>query len=80
MYLQRHLGSFNIEGSWKDSVQEIVKAWLETPFEGGRYERRLKKIEDIENKIYQKGCQSFSCKFVQSFITIAKSISVSLVI
>jgi ribose 5-phosphate isomerase B len=39
----------------KDLAKEIVKIWLETPFEGGRHERRIKKIEDIEKKIYQKG-------------------------
>ena len=26
---------------------EIVKTWLETPFEGGRHSRRLEKIDDI---------------------------------
>ena len=25
-------------------VQEITKVWLETPFEGGRHERRIEKI------------------------------------
>ncbi len=29
-------------------VGGIVKTWLETPFEGGRHERRLKKIEEEE--------------------------------
>ena len=38
-----------------DLAKEIVKAWLETPFEGGRHERRLKKIEDIEKEIHRKG-------------------------
>ena len=38
----------------KDLAKEIVKVWLETPFDGGRHERRIKKIEDIEKKIYQK--------------------------
>jgi ribose 5-phosphate isomerase B len=37
-----------------DLSKEIVKAWLETPFEGGRHERRLKKIEDIEKEICRK--------------------------
>lgn len=27
---------------------EILKVWLETGFEGGRHERRIKKIEEIE--------------------------------
>ncbi|MER3446853.1 MAG: ribose 5-phosphate isomerase B [Candidatus Dadabacteria bacterium] len=39
----------------KDLAKEIVKSWLDTPFEGGRHERRIKKIEDIEEKIRQKG-------------------------
>jgi ribose 5-phosphate isomerase B len=30
-------------------VEEIVKTWLETSFEGGRHERRVKKIGDAEN-------------------------------
>jgi ribose 5-phosphate isomerase B len=29
---------------------EIVRIWLETPFEGGRHERRLAKIVEIEKK------------------------------
>ncbi|MFH1416521.1 MAG: ribose 5-phosphate isomerase B [Elusimicrobiota bacterium] len=29
---------------------DIVKAWLETPFGGGRHERRLEKIRDIEKR------------------------------
>jgi len=29
-------------------AKRIVKAWLETPFEGGRHERRIKKIAEIE--------------------------------
>ncbi|MBI2644200.1 MAG: RpiB/LacA/LacB family sugar-phosphate isomerase [Candidatus Wildermuthbacteria bacterium] len=32
----------------KNEALEAVKVWLETPFEGGRHERRLKKIEDLE--------------------------------
>ncbi|MGH7793020.1 MAG: ribose 5-phosphate isomerase B [Thermodesulfobacteriota bacterium] len=38
----------------EDLAKEIVKLWLETPFEGGRHERRLKKIEDIEESICKK--------------------------
>jgi ribose 5-phosphate isomerase B len=30
-------------------AREIVETWLETPFEGGRHERRVLKIEKIEN-------------------------------
>ncbi|HOZ00696.1 MAG TPA: ribose 5-phosphate isomerase B [Candidatus Syntrophosphaera sp.] len=29
---------------------EIVKAWLETEFEGGRHQRRIQKIKDIEGE------------------------------
>ena len=29
---------------------EITKVWLETPFEGGRHEQRLKKISSIEDR------------------------------
>ncbi len=28
-----------------------VKIWLETPFDGGRHERRIKKIRDLEGRI-----------------------------
>lgn len=31
-------------------AREIVKIWLETEFEGGRHERRVTKIADIEKK------------------------------
>lgn len=30
-------------------LPEIVKVWLETPFEGGRHQRRLNQIKKIEN-------------------------------
>jgi ribose 5-phosphate isomerase B len=34
----------------KDSeLREIVTIWLETPFEGGRHQRRLNQIKKIEN-------------------------------
>ena len=29
----------------EDQAREILKAWLDTPFEGGRHERRVEKIE-----------------------------------
>ena len=32
-------------------ANEIVKTWLETPFEGGRHSDRLKKIDSIENML-----------------------------
>jgi ribose 5-phosphate isomerase B len=28
-------------------IHDIVKVWLDTPFEGGRHERRIKKIHDL---------------------------------
>ena len=31
-----------------EEQEKIVKAWLETDFEGGRHERRVEKIEKIE--------------------------------
>lgn len=31
---------------------EIVKAWLETPFEGGRHEKRIAKIRRLENDFH----------------------------
>jgi ribose 5-phosphate isomerase B len=34
----------------KDLAREIVRVWLETPFSGGRHQRRLAKIEAIEKK------------------------------
>ncbi|MFQ5328386.1 MAG: ribose 5-phosphate isomerase B [Thermodesulfobacteriota bacterium] len=32
----------------KGLAREMVRVWLETPFEGGRHQRRLDKISDIE--------------------------------
>jgi len=32
----------------------IVTAWLETPFEGGRHERRIEKISGLETKNFKK--------------------------
>ena len=31
-------------------IRRIVEVWLKTPYEGGRHERRLGKIADIETK------------------------------
>jgi ribose 5-phosphate isomerase B len=39
----------------KDLATEIVKIWMVTPFEGGRHENRLKKIQLIEKKSIMKG-------------------------
>jgi RpiB/LacA/LacB family sugar-phosphate isomerase len=33
----------------KGLAREIVRVWLETPFEGGRHARRLEKIRELEN-------------------------------
>ncbi len=35
-------------------AQEMVKVWLTEPFEGGRHERRLRKIEGIERMIKEE--------------------------
>lgn len=32
----------------EDEAKEAVKLWLETEFEGGRHERRVKKINELE--------------------------------
>ncbi|MEW5950537.1 MAG: RpiB/LacA/LacB family sugar-phosphate isomerase [Elusimicrobia bacterium] len=32
------------------ALQEIIKTWLNTPFEGGKYQKRLDKITAMENK------------------------------
>ena len=32
----------------KESAKEMVKTWLEAKFEGGRHQRRLEKIREIE--------------------------------
>lgn len=32
-------------------VEEILKAWLESPFEGGRHERRVNKLSNLIKKI-----------------------------
>ena len=34
-----------------DDPENIVSAWLNAPFEGGRHERRVKQINGIEKKI-----------------------------
>ena len=33
----------------EEVAREIVKVWLETPFDGGRHARRLALIEELEN-------------------------------
>ena len=32
-----------------EAVPEIVKTWIETPFDGGRHQQRVTKIARIEN-------------------------------
>ncbi len=39
----------------KGLAQEIVRTWLETPFEGGRHQRRIEKIELIDAQSKIKG-------------------------
>lgn len=31
----------------ENALEAIVQTWLETPFEGGRHQRRIQKIEDL---------------------------------
>lgn len=38
----------------KEIALNIVKMYLETPFEGGRHQRRIEKIEDIEANLLDK--------------------------
>jgi len=38
----------------KDVAKEIVRIWLETPFAGGRHQRRLEKIEALEKQNFKK--------------------------
>ncbi len=35
----------------EEEIEKIVRTWLSTEFEGGRHERRVKKILEIENSI-----------------------------
>jgi ribose 5-phosphate isomerase B len=37
----------------KDLAKEIVRIWLETPFLGGRHQRRLDKIEALEREKFK---------------------------
>lgn len=39
----------------KGLARELVKVWLEAKFIGGRHQRRLDKISDIEEKMTHKG-------------------------
>jgi ribose 5-phosphate isomerase B len=34
-----------------DAAERIIKAWMETPFDGGRHQKRLDKIREIEQRL-----------------------------
>ena len=36
-----------------ESARLIVKTWLETPFQGGRHQRRLDKITELEKQLFK---------------------------
>ncbi len=38
----------------KGLAREILKVWLQTPFEGGRHEKRLQKIRDLEKAMIRR--------------------------
>ena len=42
--------SFGVRVVGSEVAKEIVSAWVNTEFEGGRHERRVNMIMDIENK------------------------------
>ncbi|HEB75551.1 MAG TPA: ribose 5-phosphate isomerase B [Nitrospirae bacterium] len=46
------LGARTTDG---DIASEIVRIWIETPFEGERHSRRLEKISIIEARLNEKG-------------------------
>ena len=35
-----------------ETARVVVKTWLETPFQGGRHQRRLDKIAEIEKQLF----------------------------
>jgi ribose 5-phosphate isomerase B len=37
----------------KNKVEKIIRAWLTAKFQGGRHERRIRKISRLEKKYYQ---------------------------
>ncbi|MDD5170660.1 MAG: ribose 5-phosphate isomerase B, partial [Syntrophales bacterium] len=41
-----------------DLAGKIIDVWLNTPFEGGRHQRRLDKIRELEGAICGSGLQS----------------------
>jgi RpiB/LacA/LacB family sugar-phosphate isomerase len=38
----------------KGSAEEIMKSWLNEPFEGGRHARRIEKISKLEEECFKK--------------------------
>jgi RpiB/LacA/LacB family sugar-phosphate isomerase len=34
-----------------EAAERIIKAWMETPFDGGRHQKRLDKIREIEQRL-----------------------------
>lgn len=42
----------------EELTRRIVETWLKTRFEGGRHERRLKKITDFENQQFGESASS----------------------
>jgi ribose 5-phosphate isomerase B len=43
-----------------DQARKILQKWLDTPFEGGRHERRVVKIEDMANGATAKSAKAKS--------------------
>jgi ribose 5-phosphate isomerase B len=39
----------------RPELEEILKVWISTGFEGGRHQRRLQKIEELEQEIRRLG-------------------------
>ena len=37
-----------------EELEEILTRWIETPFDGGRHERRINKMSDIERKYCER--------------------------
>lgn len=35
----------------EDAIQRIIAVWLKTPFDGGRHEKRIEKIDEIEKHL-----------------------------
>ena len=40
----------------EDAIHRIIKIWLETPFDGGRHEKRIEKIDEIEKHLGMEAC------------------------